>query len=146
MVASELYYDLIDLGNSSQDTQEAHNKIIDEHEGSIYEVLAKFVLSKREFENKNYNLSKEYLEVFCSGKTAIIDDFKKLTLAGKKVQHFKAEQDKGYENEIAAFSNAITSGGFTPIEADQLFLSSLASFKALESIKKGGEKIHLSLN
>ena len=62
LVASELYYDLIDLGNSSQDTQEAHNKIIDEHEGSIYEVLAKFVLSKREFENKNYNLAKEYLE------------------------------------------------------------------------------------
>ena len=62
LVASELYYDLIDLGNSSQDTQEAHNKIIDEHGGSIYEVLAKFVLSKREFENKNYDLSKKYLD------------------------------------------------------------------------------------
>ena len=62
LAASELYYDLIDLGNSSQDTQKAHNKIIGEHEGSIYEVLAKFVLSKKEFENKNYEISKEYLE------------------------------------------------------------------------------------
>lgn len=62
LVASELYYNLIDLDNSSQDIQEAHNKIINEHKGSIYEVLAKFVLSKKEFENKNYEISKEYLE------------------------------------------------------------------------------------
>ena len=35
---------------------------MDEHGDSIYEVLAKFILSKKEFENKNYDLSKEYLE------------------------------------------------------------------------------------
>ena len=62
LAASELYYDLIDVGNLFEDTQGAHKKIMDEHEGSIYEVLAKFVLSKNEFENKNYELSKEHLE------------------------------------------------------------------------------------
>ena len=62
LAASELYYDLVDIGNSFEVTQEAHKKIMNEHEGSIYEVLAKFVLSKNEFENKNYELSKEHLE------------------------------------------------------------------------------------
>jgi len=62
LTASELYYDLVDISNSSADSQEAQNKIMDEHGDSIYEVLAKFILSKKEFENKNYDLSKEYLE------------------------------------------------------------------------------------
>ena len=62
LTASELYYDLVDISNSSADSQEAQNKIMDEHCDSIYEVLAKFILSKKEFENRNYDLSKEYLE------------------------------------------------------------------------------------
>jgi len=62
LTASELYYDLVDISNSSADSQEAQNKIMDQHGDSIYEVLAKFILSKKEFENKNYDLSKEYLE------------------------------------------------------------------------------------
>ena len=62
LTASELYYDLVDISNSSADSQEAQNKIMDEHGDSIYEVLAKFILSKKEFENRNYDLSKEYLE------------------------------------------------------------------------------------
>ena len=62
LAASKLYYDLVDIGNSFEDTKEAHKNIMDEHEGSIYEVLAKFILSKNEFENKNYDLSKEHLE------------------------------------------------------------------------------------
>lgn len=95
------------------------------------------------FSNGSKQVAKEYLEVFCSGKTAIIDDFKKLTLADKKVQHLKAEQDKGYDNEIQAFTKAIKEGGSAPISDKELFLSSLASFKVIESIQKGGEKIYL---
>ena len=32
------------------------------HGGSIYETLTKFILSKKEFETKNFDLAKKYLE------------------------------------------------------------------------------------
>jgi|TARA_B100000767_G_scaffold268991_1_gene290158 predicted negative regulator of RcsB-dependent stress response len=60
--ASELYYDLVDIGNSEEIIKQAKNKISDNHEGSIYDVLTKFILAKQEFENKNYELSMDYLE------------------------------------------------------------------------------------
>lgn len=96
------------------------------------------------FSNGSKQVSKEYLEVFCSGKTAIVDDFKKLTLADSKVEVSKGEQDKGYSKEIESFVKTIKSGSEAPIPAEELFLSTLASFKVLESIQKGGEKILIS--
>jgi predicted dehydrogenase len=96
------------------------------------------------FSNGSKQVSKEYLEVFSSGKTAIIDDFKKLTLAGNKVEITKGDQDKGYNKEISNFVDSIKAGKEAPIPAEELFLSTLASFKVIESIKNGGEKIILS--
>lgn len=96
------------------------------------------------FSNGSKQVAKEYLEVFGSGKTAIIDDFKKLTLADKKVEVIKGEQDKGYDKEVNAFVDAIKNGKESPIPFDELFLTTLASFKVIESIKKGGEKIIIS--
>ena len=60
--ASELYYNLVDISNSEDDTREAKNKIMSDHKGSIYEVLTKFILAKKEFENKNYENSMKHLE------------------------------------------------------------------------------------
>ncbi len=96
------------------------------------------------FSNGSKSVSKEYLEVFGGGRTAVIDDFTSLTLADKKLKTSGSTQDKGYSNEILAFSNAIKNGTVSPIGFEQLYLSSLASFKVIESIKKGGEKIYLS--
>ncbi|MFT6946122.1 MAG: putative dehydrogenase/threonine dehydrogenase-like Zn-dependent dehydrogenase [Vicingaceae bacterium] len=95
------------------------------------------------FSNGSKQVSKEYLEVFCGGKSAIIDDFKKLILADGKIQKFKSDQDKGYAEEITGFTNAILNGTASPISVEELYLSSLASLKVLESIQKGGEKIIL---
>ena len=96
------------------------------------------------FSNGSKQVAKEYLEVFSANKTAIIDDFKTLTLAGSKVQKTEGKQDKGYEKEIGSFVNSIKMGGEAPIPAEELFLSTLASFKVIESIQKGGEKIIIS--
>ena len=92
------------------------------------------------FSNGSKKIAKEYLEVFGAGKTAIIDDFKKLTLADSKVQTFKSEQDKGYVAEVSAFAEAVVQGKEAPIPSDELFLSTLASFKVIESVKTAGEK------
>tara|TARA_B110000967_G_scaffold192933_1_gene219986 strand:- start:366 stop:977 length:612 start_codon:yes stop_codon:yes gene_type:complete len=62
LVASELYYKTINIENSEEVIAEATEQILSNHSGSIYEVLTKFMLSKQEFENKNYTLARNYLE------------------------------------------------------------------------------------
>ena len=62
LVASDLYYNFISLENTIEEIEKSKKQILQIHDGSIYDVLTKFILSKNEFENKNYELSKEYLE------------------------------------------------------------------------------------
>ena len=62
IVASDLYYQLINLENSEQILITVEEKIHDDHSNSIYAVLSKFILAKNAFDKKNYILSKEYLE------------------------------------------------------------------------------------
>jgi len=62
IIASDLYSQLIENLNTSNVDIEIEKQMFDEHDGTIYELLSKFVLSKEEFEKKNYTLSKKYLE------------------------------------------------------------------------------------
>lgn len=62
IIASDLYSQLIENLNSSNVDTGIEKQMFDEHNGTIYELLSKFVLSKEEFEKKNYTLSKKYLE------------------------------------------------------------------------------------
>jgi len=62
IIASDLYSQLIENRNSSNVDTGIEKQMFDEHDGTIYELLSKFVLSKEEFEKKNYTLSKKYLE------------------------------------------------------------------------------------
>ena len=61
IIASDLYSKLIENLNTSNVDIEIEKQMFDEHDGTIYELLSKFVLSKEEFEKKNYTLSKKYL-------------------------------------------------------------------------------------
>lgn len=89
------------------------------------------------FSNGSKTLSKEYIEIFCSGTTAIIDDFKTLTLYDKKVtKHKLKSQDKGHTMELKLFLNSIKEGKPCPITFTELYLSTLATFKVLNSIKE----------
>ena len=60
--ASDLYYELTNLANTSEETYQIADKIFENHSESVYETLTKFILSKKEFENKNYKISRKYLE------------------------------------------------------------------------------------
>ena len=62
LIASDLYYNFISLENTIEEVEQSKKYILQDHDGSIYEVLTKFILSKNEFENKNFELSKQYLE------------------------------------------------------------------------------------
>lgn len=95
------------------------------------------------FSNGNKNLPKEYLEVFSGGVVTVMEDFKSLTVFGKTKKESSGTQDKGHKAEVAAFMHAIKNGNPAPISFDDLYTSTLATLKVLESIARGGEVIHL---
>ncbi|CAN5458748.1 bi-domain-containing oxidoreductase [soil metagenome] len=95
------------------------------------------------FSNGNKNLPKEYLEVFSGGVVSVMEDFKSLKNFGKTKNETSGTQDKGHKQEVAAFMDAIKNGKPAPIPFNDLYLSTLATFKVLESIARSGEVIHL---
>jgi predicted dehydrogenase/threonine dehydrogenase-like Zn-dependent dehydrogenase len=91
------------------------------------------------FANGDKSLSKERVEVFTHGCTVVLEDFKRLTIHSKgKVKERKLlSQDKGQQNEVRLFLDAVREGKGPPIPYDELFSTSLATFKILESIQTG---------
>ncbi|MEM9697090.1 MAG: Gfo/Idh/MocA family oxidoreductase, partial [Myxococcota bacterium] len=82
-------------------------------------------------------LPKERVEVFGGGRAAIIDDFRKVTLANSgKVKTVKTS-GKGHKQEVAAFATAIQRGRPAPIDWDDLYRVSLASILAVRSLREG---------
>ncbi len=75
------------------------------------------------FANGDKSFPKERLEVFCGGKILQLDNFKKLFGFGfKKFKKLSLRaQDKGQENCVKAFVEAITNGTQVPIPLEQIF-------------------------
>jgi len=89
------------------------------------------------FSNGNRSLPKEYLEVFCAGQVAVIDDFKTMTFYGRKVNRTKLpRQDKGHRNEITEFLQAIKTGDKSPVSFEDIYLSTRATFAVIDSLKE----------
>jgi len=91
------------------------------------------------FANGDTSLPKERVELYAHGCTAIIDDFRKLTMyaGGKKREKKLFVQDKGQKSEIDAFIDAVRAGKDAPIPLDELVNTSRVIFKIIQSIKSG---------
>ncbi|MEO8398659.1 MAG: bi-domain-containing oxidoreductase [Ignavibacteriaceae bacterium] len=90
------------------------------------------------FANGSKKLSKEYLEIFYAGTVYIINDFKEMEIYSDKKEKVKlSSQDKGHKNEVELFLNSIKEGKPSPISFDDIFISTLAAFKVIESISTG---------
>jgi predicted dehydrogenase/threonine dehydrogenase-like Zn-dependent dehydrogenase len=82
---------------------------------------------------------KERCEVFADGGVAVLDDFR----SGFSVRNDRERklgggpQDKGHAAEIAAFVEAVRSGGASPIALDSLVATTLASFAAVDALRTG---------
>ncbi len=98
------------------------------------------------FSNGNKLVNKEYLEVFGSGIVCTVNDFKTLTVYGKTLKTEKINLDKGHNAEIKAYLSAIRNGKNTPIPFKEIYNTTLATFKVLESITKKGKDIYLGEN
>ncbi len=88
------------------------------------------------FSNGNKRLGKEYLEVFSEGQVVVIDDFKKMNVfSRKKLKLRQKKQDKGHRQEVSRFLDAIKNSNPSPISFEDIYLSTLATFKIVESIR-----------
>lgn len=82
------------------------------------------------------SMPKEYIEVFSSGVSMQMNDFRELTIfkGGKFSKEKSANQDKGFVNEFKAFKEAVKSGN-EAISFDSIYNTTKTTFKILESIR-----------
>jgi hypothetical protein len=87
--------------------------------------------------NGSRRVSKERIEIFGGGKTAILDDFRRLTLSSDKKQiviRSRLRQDKGHKHAWCAFLQAVREGGPAPIPYPDLWAVANASIMAQKSL------------
>jgi polar amino acid transport system substrate-binding protein len=87
------------------------------------------------FSNGNKALSKEYLEIFYAGQVFVVDDFKDLLVYSKNKKREKYKSDKGHQEEVKLYLKSIKEGKPSPIPFEELYQSTLVTFKVLESLK-----------
>ena len=93
--------------------------------------------------NGDRRLPKERLEVHGHGMSAVLDDFRRLTIYrdGNRSVVKRAAQDKGQKHMVQRFLEAARSGGGPPIELEEIFSTSRVTFQVLESIRIGQQVI-----
>jgi predicted dehydrogenase/threonine dehydrogenase-like Zn-dependent dehydrogenase len=90
------------------------------------------------FANGSKAMKKERLEVFSSGKTAVLDDFSRLDLfTSKKTTKRKLGQDKGHVREVEEFLDSVRKGAHAPIPFEEIYYSTKMSFDIMKSINTG---------
>ncbi|MFC1508442.1 bi-domain-containing oxidoreductase [Candidatus Omnitrophota bacterium] len=89
------------------------------------------------FANGSKQLAKEYIEVYQSGITGIIRDFKELEIfSGRKPERKKLlNQNKGQPNMVGEFIQRIKNGAAPLISADEIISVMRVTFAVLESLK-----------
>lgn len=94
------------------------------------------------FANGPKSLPKEYLEIYKSGASAILRDFKEVEIFGEKGTTKKKLlfQDKGQASMVAAFLNAVRNGGQPPIPFEEICAVTRATFRAVDSLQSGEVK------
>ncbi len=84
------------------------------------------------------SLPKEYVEIFANGRVAQLDDFRRLSVTkGGRCTTFKAGQDKGQQNLVKAFLEAMRDCHPAPIQMGELVAVTRATFAIEESLRVG---------
>ena len=98
------------------------------------------------YANGSKSMDKEYIEVFSSGKSAILNDFKELKIYSKggfkRTKLFN--QNKGQKEMVKAYFNGLLGKEEEPpIPFEEVVTVTKASFRVIESIKYGGKQIKI---
>jgi predicted dehydrogenase/threonine dehydrogenase-like Zn-dependent dehydrogenase len=87
--------------------------------------------------NGDKAMPKEYIEVFSAGKIGVIDNFLGGSVyANNKVKKLKLA-GKGHKQEVEVFLSAIAEGKETPISFRSICLTTLTTFKIIDSLYTG---------
>jgi len=82
------------------------------------------------------SLTKEYIEVYQAGFSYIINDFKEITIYGATKKSTKlTNQNKGQKEMVTEFISSIRNANPCTISFEDIYMSTLATFKILESIE-----------
>ncbi|RPH94142.1 MAG: gfo/Idh/MocA family oxidoreductase, partial [Calditrichaeota bacterium] len=88
--------------------------------------------------NGNQSLAKEHIEIHSSGVSAVIHDFREMTIHGKSSRRIRFKgQDKGHAEELRRFIAAVKDGLPNPIPFAESYCSMKATFLSLESLRTG---------
>ncbi len=90
--------------------------------------------------NGDRSFSKERIEVFGGGSTAVLDDFRRLELVRggrKETVHARWRQDKGHGAEWDAFTRFVRKHCPAPIRFEDIVGSTLATLRIDESVATG---------
>ncbi len=84
-------------------------------------------------------LPKERIEIFGSGKSFVIDDFRNASAwqNGRETRTKLRAQDKGQKDEVRVVCAVVREGGPPPIALDDLATTTRATFRVLESLRTG---------
>jgi len=81
---------------------------------------------------------KERVEIFGDGRVFVIEDFRRgVAVGGGSRRTYKMAQDKGQANQLRALVDAIKNGGENPVPLAESIASTLASIRAVESLRSG---------
>ncbi len=89
------------------------------------------------FSTGSKSLFKEYIEVYKTGKTGIIKDFREVEIhgEGKKFSKKLTNQDKGQKKMLNLFLDAIKTAKPAPISFEEIYVITLTTFKIIESLR-----------
>ncbi|OGU64120.1 MAG: hypothetical protein A3C56_13665 [Ignavibacteria bacterium RIFCSPHIGHO2_02_FULL_56_12] len=90
--------------------------------------------------NGDVNVPKEYLQVFGGGRTAVLDNYRRLTTYRQEQRFERAWStvDKGHHAEVRSFMEAVRMGSSSPITFAESVAATRATFAVEESLKRGG--------
>ncbi len=81
---------------------------------------------------------KEYLEIFCEGSAAVLDDYQSLALyRGRKQVSRQGARDKGHHGEMLAWVEALRSGQSEPVPFTHAVTATRATFAVQQSLSSG---------
>jgi predicted dehydrogenase/threonine dehydrogenase-like Zn-dependent dehydrogenase len=124
-----VYADCIQVNNEKIKTDDNISIVIKFKNGSIGNLI--YVA------NGDKSLPKEYIEIFCAGKTAVINNFQNgLFYSNNKSKKLKSN-GKGHQQEVQGFLSALNDGKESPISFRSMCLTTLAAFKIIDSLKTG---------
>ncbi|PIP12951.1 MAG: oxidoreductase [bacterium (Candidatus Stahlbacteria) CG23_combo_of_CG06-09_8_20_14_all_34_7] len=119
------------ISRKDMKTKDNMNIIIEFENGSVADILY--------FTFGDKSLPKEYLEISSSMQSAVLDNFKSLTLFknGSPSKVVLINKGKGHKEEMHSLVEIIKGNEKNPFNMDYLSLVSMITFKAIESADRG---------